>query len=1404
MFHADPAALKPNETDSTAINLAGDQAICIRTGCVSIVSGLRALKIETIHFLVPKFTMLVLNEKKLRDPTALDRIRALGGFGPAVAVALILGYFPARAANVFLTTNDVMGTSSFNAAGHWSNGAAPASGNAYFTGAFVLRTPANTTSYTFGGDSLSIGSGGRFLLKTTGTSQIITVNNLILNGGSFEQATASSDNFINTVAGAIQVNTDSGIGALGGTATPSSAFETLNLTATISGSAALQLGGSTLNAGADSGVVELSAANPFGGTLRVSGGVIASAVNRLLQLNNLNALSNATLNLNSTVANPVAFVAGVNTGPFRVGQMSGTANQALTDTAGAAVTLSVGGNNGSSVYSGALTGSGALVKTGSGTLTLAGANTYTGGTTISGGTLQTARLWGTYSGGGTLVLMASSALVPQTVSAMGGSFAGQWVVAGGWLAAAGIGVLGTNSITVDPHYPLDPTATGVSVASTALLEPQYDLNSAGTLILTNGGKMVLHQNCAFSAVTIEGVSLTNGIYSWQDLATRFPANVTPTGGGYIAVQPYGPLPAFPAQAPQFLEQPASQTNFTGLNGELGALVYGNPAPTFQWQYAAGGSSVFTNLVAGGQFVGVTNPTLTIANLTMANAGSYVLLASNFMGCVTSTPVTLTVNGPAVITNAVGLTISMAADGNYTINSTDPAWSFTGSLGATPANISTVTGADRIGNYIEFQFQYAASAPHLAGIRLYTNQPVVLFTDTTLADGPNDLAFPHFTSYPANLYHESFSSSAFAPNTFSQLVSESPWIFFNTNFDCFILSPATNYMIAGDVLNGDGSISCGIQPRIPGLPAGFTHRTILTIENGINQAFETWGNALTGLSGKVRPANDSTVELNKLGYWTDNGAAYYYSYVSSLGYTGTLLAVRDQFATNGFPLGYLQLDSWWYPKGVADTWQGDSLNSRGGINLYQADSTLFPGGLAGFQQQLGLPLITHCRWIDGASPYRSQYAMSANVIVDDAYWSNRMAYLSAGGVITFEHDWLDVNALPLLNLNDPPAFMNDMADSAAAYGINMQYCMALPRHFLQGSLYDNLVTMRVSGDRFEIGKWNKFLYTSQLAGAVGCWPWTDVYYSSESRNLLLSTLSAGPVGVGDALGAINVINLAKSVRPDGVIVKPDVALTPIDQSYVNDAKGLNAPMVAATHVDHGNSRAAYVFAYARTATATNSSFVPGQLGISGSAYVYDYFNHTGAIVTAGSTYNFSTSVAGNDSGGSYFVVVPVGPSGIAFLGDTNKFVTLGKKRISTVADAGVLKVTVSFATGETNLTLAGYAPSAPYIGALSGAFGAMTYDPATHLFSISVAPGRSNTATLALSLSPLPFLQITNSAGSMQIFWPTSTVGCQLESTTTLQPPASWVPVTNPVSVIGNLNAVGVTPAAPSTFYRLKQ
>ena len=1343
------------------------------------------------------------NRSQNQDPPPPWR-RAGAVFG---AVTLLLAGWPALpvdAASITLKSSDAVGISSFTGSTNWSIAGVPAAGNAYFTSGFTFRTPADATSRTFAGDSLSIDGGGRMLGKTTGTTQVITVANLILNGGNFEQASVNSDNAVLTWAGNITVNSASGMGALGGTANGSGAFETLNIAATISGAGALQVGGAALNAGQDSGIVRLSAANPYSGTITVSNAIIASTVNRLLQLNQLNALSNATLVLNSILANPLSFAAGVNTGPFNVGVLAGTATQVLADTAGSPVALSIGGKNSSSTFAGGLTGAGSLVKVGVGTQTLAGANTYSGGTTVSGGTLQMASLTGAFAGSGTVVLMASSALTPQNVSAGAVPFSGKWVNAGGWLAGVTNNAFGTNSITVDPMYPLDPSAGNPKLAGTAWLEPQYDLNSAGTLTLTNGGQLILHQYCAFNAVIIEGTSLTSGTHSYQELATNFPRNIVVGGAGYLTVQPYGTLPPPPPQAPQFLAQPVSQTNFTGMTVQFNAPAYGNPTPTYQWRAGAVGSGVYTNLINGGPFAGVTSPTLTITNISLANAASYVLVASNSSGSITSSPAVLTVlNGSAVIRSASGVSVGLSASGVYTIASSVPAWTFSGSVGQVPQNLISDTGTDAIGSYGELRFGYSASAAHAASIRLYTNQPVVLFADTTLAASANDLAFPHLTNYPAGLYHLGYNGE-FAPPTFTTLVGDSPWLFFDTNFNTFVFSPATNFMVAGNVQNGDGSLAGGINAAITQLPAGFTHRTWLTIQPGINQAFTTWGNALTGLSGKVRPANDSAVELNKLGYWTDNGASYYYNYSASLGYAGTLLAVRDGFATNGLPLGYMQLDSWWYPKGVANTWQGDATNNRGGVVQYIPDPTLFPNGLPAFQQQLGLPLFTHCRWIDGTSPYRSQYAMSQNVIVDSKYWTNMMASLKAAGVTTFEHDWLDVMALPAMNLNDPPAFMNDMAAAAASNGINLQYCMELPRHYLQSSLYTNLLTLRVSIDRFEISKWDNFLYCSRLANAVGAWPWSDVYPSSEARSVLLGTLSAGPVGVGDALGAINPNNLSKAVRPDGVIVKPDVALAPTDQSCLNDAEGLNQPMVASTYVDHDNLRALYVFAYARTTANTNTGFAPGQLGIAGSAYVFDRFNQTGTVVTNGGTFSFSTSVGGNTSGGSFFTVVPIGPSGIAFLGDTNKFVSLGKKRISVLTDTGIVKATVAFAANETNVTLWGYAPAAPYVWALAGAVGATSYDPVKHIFSLNLAPGTSASALVAVSLSPPPFLQITNLGGNVQIFWPAAAIGYTLESATSLNPPVNWTATTNPVGVAGDRNTVNIVPTARTVFYRLRQ
>jgi hypothetical protein len=527
----------------------------------------------------------------------------------------------------------------------------------------------------------------------------------------------------------------------------------------------------------------------------------------------------------------------------------------------------------------------------------------------------------------------------------------------------------------------------------------------------------------------------------------------------------------------------------------------------------------------------------------------------------------------------------------------------------------------------------------------------------------------------------------------------------------------------------------------------------------------------------------------------------------------------------------------------------------------ADSELFPNGLAAFQKQVGVPLVTHARWIDPSSPYHQQYAMSGQVVTDPAFWKEVMDYLRASGVVVYEQDWLCSGAQADYNLTDPDAFLDNMARYASGDGLDLQYCMPLPRDYLQSVRYGNLTTMRVSDDRFESSKWDNFLYDSQFAGSLGVWPWCDVFMSGETTNLLLANLSAGPVGVGDGLGQENPDNLFQVVRPDGVIVKPDAPIVPTDATYLAEAAGDKPAMVAATYVEHASGlRYAYVFAYARQVTAPagayqaedatlsgavaahdNSGYtgtgyadyqndsgdyvqwdvtvasagaytlsfrysnggtasrplavavngtavgtlpfavtsgwstwavqsttvqlqagastvratttganganidylevsqgstpvVPTQaatfglaaLGIDSAAYAYDYFAGGGSLVAKGGSVNAAVS------DGTYWVVAPVGPSGIAFLGDAGKFVSHGDKRIANLSDDGDVHVTVDFAAGEGPVTLHGYSPTRPTATASSGSVGTLGYDTTSKLFTVAVTAASTGQATLTIS------------------------------------------------------------------------
>ncbi len=670
-------------------------------------------------------------------------------------------------------------------------------------------------------------------------------------------------------------------------------------------------------------------------------------------------------------------------------------------------------------------------------------------------------------------------------------------------------------------------------------------------------------------------------------------------------------------------------------------------------------------------------------------------------------------------------VEVSSKGNYQVIVSRYGWTFQGNLDTSTNNIQRHSGTDKLGAYQELRFSYDRDGLRQGSIRIYDHRPVLQFGMTMLTSGQNLGAFPDFSVQPNNLYHLGFQPKPFGTYRFGYLGPQGPWVFFDGNAHALVISPADHFFVS-DMQADTSGFASGITQKVAKLPAGFTHATLFVVAMGVNEGFATWGQAMQRLANRTPPTDNADVLLRKLSYWTDRGAAYFYRFEPQMGYAGTLAAVEKKFVQFDLPLGSMQIDSWFYPKGRNADWHRTKwVNGAGGIYLYEADKDLFPKGLRAFSHEVGLPLITHSRWIDQSSPYRTQYKMSGNVIIDPRYWRKTAAWLHAAGVVTYEQDWLRSYAQAEVNLTDPEAFHDMMAHAMQREGLTMQYCMPAPADYMQGAHYNNLTTIRTSRDRFGRARWDEFLYDSRMARALGIWPWVDVFRSGEQANLVLATLSAGPVGVGDSLSELDTQDLLHAVRSDGVIVKPDVTIRPLDRMYVADASGAQQPMIASSWTTFGKTRITYVFTYARKG-ADPTAFQAADFGLTGPVYIYNWRTGGGVKLDAQDVYNLPLQ-----GGWGYAIVTPVGPSGMALVGDTEQIATAGRRRIGRFSDDGRLHISIRFAAGEKAQTISVYAPHEPHTSMVAGRLEKESYETTAKLLQLTVAPNRENDAVLTV-------------------------------------------------------------------------
>ncbi len=674
----------------------------------------------------------------------------------------------------------------------------------------------------------------------------------------------------------------------------------------------------------------------------------------------------------------------------------------------------------------------------------------------------------------------------------------------------------------------------------------------------------------------------------------------------------------------------------------------------------------------------------------------------------------------------------SSTGHYRVYWSKTRWAYRGVTTSLPEDIKQSTVSTSLGKGIQLSWKQTG-LPTEFSVTVYPGRRAVIFS---AADELAGARFPAFTSAPPALMHMGLTRQQFSPPRFRLVNTATPWVFFNKKYQTCIFSPASEILVSRLYGNGENLIADGFNKGTVGIALKESHQTIMIFGKGIRRTIAAWGDAFRTMHHRPATSQEATPILRDFGYWTDNGASYFYNYDKKYGYTGTLLKMASEYAEDHIHLGYMELDSWWYQKSYhfftgrklsamnGNLPRHNRWNHFGGIWLYQASHQLFPHGLAAFQHQLGLPLVVHTRWIAYHSPYRKMYKISGIAAVDPAYWRSRAKYLADSGVHAMEQDWL-VNIYgrsPQLHIHLSLArdFAHGMAHAMAARHISLIYCMETSRFLMEAGVLRDVIFMRGAGDRFVPAFWRDFIYNSMFIHAVGAWPWSDVFMSNERGNMLLSLLSGGPVGVGDPLGRIDPKNIDMVTRSDGRLVKPAAPLMPTDQTIVNDALGRKIPLVATTHTGR-HIRSTLVFVYRRTGYHSTVILTPRSIGLDphGVWIARNYF--TGKTVLFSRDHTIRVTLAPHKW--AYWVLAPLLPSGIAFFGDLQQMVPAGRERIDHLASVkgvhqGVGLQTV-FAMGEKDIPLTFYSFHTPEVMVHAHMLPVSESNRVSHLFHVMI-------------------------------------------------------------------------------------
>eukprot|EP01116_Phalansterium_solitarium_P018896 TRINITY_DN5142_c0_g1_i3.p1 TRINITY_DN5142_c0_g1~~TRINITY_DN5142_c0_g1_i3.p1 ORF type:complete len:741 (-),score=235.75 TRINITY_DN5142_c0_g1_i3:178-2400(-) len=615
------------------------------------------------------------------------------------------------------------------------------------------------------------------------------------------------------------------------------------------------------------------------------------------------------------------------------------------------------------------------------------------------------------------------------------------------------------------------------------------------------------------------------------------------------------------------------------------------------------------------------------------------------------------------------------------------------------SFSTSSGTDNFGAYqLSLLLWAAGGTPFSTYFRVYNDIEMIVFgqvfpqgaNNTAVGDNSDVIsAFPTLqktSGTPLN-YLTFFGCFAYphlghfdpASQVPGGASAGAPLVFFDANLRTVVFSPFNNFMVGVQTTSKAlNTIAFGLQGLVKQVPNGFVHETVAIGGHSVNSALYTWGSALLTAGGKTRSSVNSDVVIQQLGYWTDNGAYYYYNTESDKNYEQTMVDTKLSLDASGLPVRNWQFDSWWYFKG-----------NHSGVSLWEPRPDVFPDGFDYVQDKIPLPYTLHNRYFANNSTYLADYKFIVEdycaLPLDINLFLHIMGKAKAWGMVVYEQDWLITTYQEMQatqnDVYNAHTWLKAMGDAASQLNLTIQYCMPLPNHLLQSTTIQAVTQSRASNDYNPGNDQWKVGYTGMLLWSLGLMPFKDDFWTTSNQpncpssfaqcvepnpvlQALVATLTAGPVGFSDAIGHTDTELVMRTSRADGLLLKADKPATPVDKVLLQFDFSSEPQLYEAWSSTTTLSGTTWTYVLGAD-LPTDVTLTPGDLGLpSGGSFVaWDFFANTTAPFDAGHPLVLKAAKQSVPVDFSYYTISPVLSNGWTIIGELSKFITVSPGRVS---------------------------------------------------------------------------------------------------------------------------------------------